>query len=145
MHTGRTAPARLSAPGSSWRTASSHSPESRSHRSDGLMAEKRSDDYPVEVPEGITPDEMQRIVERAADSVGLYISHIGSYSRKKYPNSVHWHFKRDPKEPGLLDATYWDVKSLFWLMIRRSEPKWVQRMVPKLLRALRREVADLVS
>lgn len=107
------------------------------------MAARRSDDYYVDLPEGITPEEMQGLVERAAESVGLYISHIGSYSRKKYPNSVHWHFKRDPNERGLLDATFWDVRSLFWLMIRHSEPRWVKAMVPRLLRALRREVAAL--
>lgn len=84
-----------------------------------------------------------QVVERAAANAGLYISNIGGYSRKKYPNSVHWHFKRDPKERGLLDATFWDVKSLFWLMIRHSEPQWVQDMVPTLLRELRREVNAL--
>ncbi len=107
------------------------------------MPTKKSTDYHVEIPEGLTPVEMTGIVERAAESVGLYISHVGSYSRKKYPNSIHWHFKRDPKERGLLDATFWDIKSLFWLMIRHSEPRWVKQMVPKLLAALKREVAAL--
>ena len=40
----------------------------------------------------------------------------------------------------MLDATFWDVKSLFWLMIRRSEPQWVKDMVPVLLASLRAEV-----
>lgn len=71
------------------------------------------------------------------------ISHIGSYSRKKYPNSVHWHFKRDAKETGLIDATYWDVKSLLWLMVRHREPEWVQKTAPKLHRALRQEAKAL--
>ncbi len=106
-------------------------------------AGKKSDDFYVKVPEGITKRQMQGLVERAAQAAGLYVSHIGGYSRTKYPNSVHWHFKRDPKEPGLLDATFWDVKSLFWLMIRHREPQWVQDMVPKFLRALRREVRNL--
>ena len=108
-----------------------------------MVAERKSDDYYVEVPTGVTTGQMQQAVERAAESVGLYISHVGSYSRKKYPNSVHWHFKRDPKERGLLDATFWDVRYLFWLMIRHREPQWVKAMAPKLLRALRREVAAL--
>ena len=106
------------------------------------MKEKRSDDYYVELPVGITTAQMIGIVERAAASAGLHISHIGGYSRKKFPNSVHWHFKRDAREPGLLDATFWDVKSLFWLMIRHREPHWVKQMVPVLLRELRREVAE---
>lgn len=107
------------------------------------MAEKRSDDHYVDVPEGISPEQMGVLVERAANRAGLYISHIGGYSRKKFPNSVHWHFKRDPKEPGLLDATFWDVKSLFWLMIRHSEPAWVHEHVTALLDALRLEVREL--
>ncbi|MGI9323855.1 MAG: hypothetical protein ACR2PZ_01455 [Pseudomonadales bacterium] len=107
------------------------------------MPEKKSDDYYVEVPEGISKRQMMSLVERAAEEAGLYISHIGSYSRKKYPNSVHWHFKRDAKEPGLLDATFWDVRSLFWLMIRHSEPQWVQRMVPRFLKALKKEVREI--
>ena len=107
------------------------------------MPEKKSDDYYVKIPEGIKKSEMTKIVQRAADRAGLYISHTGSYSHKKYPNSVHWHFKRDAKESGLLDATFWDVKSLFWLMIRHREPQWVKQMVPKFLAALRREVRSL--
>lgn len=107
------------------------------------MAEKKSDDFYVELPDGMDDAAMRGLVERAAERSGLYISHIGGYSRTKFPNSVHWHFKRDEKERGLLDATYWDVKNLFWLMIRHNEPKWVHDMVPKLLRALRREVRAL--
>jgi len=36
-------------------------------------------------------------VEKATEKSGLYISHIGSYSRVKYPNSIHWHFKQRKK------------------------------------------------
>jgi len=104
---------------------------------------RKSDDHDVEIPEGITKDEMISLVERAASAAGLYISHIGGYSRNKYPNSVHWHFKRDPNERGLLDATFWDAKSLFWLMIRHREPEWVHAKVPELLQALRTEVRTL--
>ncbi len=107
------------------------------------MAERASDDHYVEVPEGTTTEEMMGLVERAAEAADLYISHIGGYSRKRFPNSVHWHFKRDPDERGLLDATFWDVRSLFWLMIRHREPPWVHDKVPELLCALRAEVRAL--
>lgn len=105
------------------------------------MKEKKSDDYYVELPTGITRDQIMAAVERAARAADLYISHIGGYSRTKYPNAVHWHFKRDSNEVGLLDATYWDVRSLFWLMIRHSEPTWVKEKVPDLLRELESEMA----
>ena len=107
------------------------------------MGQKKSDDYYVAIPKGVSKQTMLALVERAAARSGLYISHIGGYSKKKYPDSVHWHFKRHAKERGLLDATFWDAKSLFWLMIRHSEPQWVKDMVPKLLRALRQEVRAL--
>ena len=110
-----------------------------------MTREKRSDDIYVPLPDGITRADMMGVVERAAASAGLYVSHIGAYSRKKYPNSVHWHFKREPGERGLLDATYWDVESLFWLMIRHREPAWVKAAGPGLLRALRRELARLAG
>ncbi len=104
------------------------------------MAEKKSDDFYVKLPEGISKKQVMTVIEKASVRAGLYISHIGGYSRTKFPNSVHWHFKRDAKENGLLDATFWDVKSLFWLMIRHSEPKWVHDKVPVLLRAIRKEL-----
>lgn len=51
------------------------------------MKQKKSDDYFVELPEGITKKQIMKAVERAASGAGLYISHIGGYSRKKYPNA----------------------------------------------------------
>ncbi|WP_425062302.1 hypothetical protein [Pyruvatibacter mobilis] len=110
-----------------------------------MVAEKKSDDIYVELPDGLNRAQVMAAVERAAASVGIYISHIGGYSRKKYPGSVHWHFKRTPKERGLIDATYWDVKQLFWLMIRHREPQWVHSMAPRLRRALAREFAAAVG
>lgn len=83
------------------------------------------------------------LVARAADSADLGISCIGGYSRTKYPNSVHWPFKRQENETRLLGATLWDVLSLFWLMMRHREPQWLKDMVPILLKALRKEVAAL--
>lgn len=106
-----------------------------------MAKEKQSTDMPVAMPDGLTRAQVEAAVERAARTVGLYISHIGGYSRRKFPNSVHWHFKRDPGERGLIDATYWDVKQLFWLMVRHREPDWVHAFAPKLRRALQRELA----
>jgi hypothetical protein len=108
-----------------------------------LAKEKKSDDIYVDLPEQVTREQIMAVVERAAAAAGLYISHIGGYSRTKFPNSVHWHFKRDSKEPGLIDATYWDVKSLLWLMIRHREPEWVHKTAPKLRQTLQRELNAL--
>lgn len=108
-----------------------------------MPKEKKSDDVHIPVPDGISKEQIMRIVERAAEAAGLYISHIGGYSRKKFPNSVHWHFKRDKSEPGLIDATFWDVKSLLWLMIRHREPAWVHETAPRLAAAMQSELQQL--
>lgn len=104
---------------------------------------KKSYDMHIKLPDDITRAQIMTLVERAATTAGLYISHIGGYSRKKYPNAVHWHFKRDKKETGLIDATFWDVKSLLWLMIRYSEPEWVHETAPHLKQALDIELKSL--
>lgn len=107
------------------------------------MKEKKSDDYFIELPKGISKDEMHQVLENAAQHVGMYISHIGGYSRVKYPNSVHWHFKRDKMEAGLLDATFWDVKNQFWLTIRHREPEWVHEMTPRFLEAIKKALEEI--
>lgn len=108
-----------------------------------MTKEKKSYDLHIDLPGEISREQMMKLVEKAAERAGLYISHIGSYSRKKYPNSIHWHFKRSKKEFGLIDATFWDVQSLFWLMIRFSEPKWVHEMAPRFQKTLALEVSKL--
>ncbi len=108
-----------------------------------MARRKKSYDLYVDLPGGITRAQVMELVERASEAAGLYISHIGGYSRKKFPNAVHWHFKRDRNERGLIDATFWDVKSLLWLMIRHSEPDWVHETAPRLRRAMAAEVARL--
>lgn len=105
-----------------------------------MAKEKKSYDLHIDLPACVTRDQMMGLVERAAAAAGLTISHIGSYSRKKYPNSVHWHFKRSKDEKGLIDATYWDVGSLLWLMIRYREPAWVHKAAPILQAAMAAEI-----
>ncbi len=107
-----------------------------------MPKEKKSYDLAIPLAEAIGRDEMMAIVERAAAATDLYISHIGGYSRIKYPNSVHWHFKRDRKEPGLIDATYWQEGARFWLTLRNNEPRWVHETAPRLRTALEDALAQ---
>jgi len=109
------------------------------------MNEKKSTDYYIDMPEGITKKQVMAVVARAAEAAGLYISHIGGYSRNKYPGSVHWHFKRNKTERGIIDATFWDIKSLFWLMVQNRNAPWVKAMVPRLRKELKREFDSLAS
>lgn len=107
------------------------------------MAEKKSDSHYIDIPEGVSKAALMPRVERAAAAAGLYVSHIGRYLAHKHPGSVHWHFKRNRREAGCLDATFFDVESLFWLMIAHRQPQWVRDKVPEFRRALEREFATL--
>lgn len=107
------------------------------------MKTKKSDNYYIDIPKGVSKETLMPLVERAAESAGLYISHIGRYLAHKHPGSVHWHFKRDKNERGVLDATFFDVESLFWLMIAHRNPQWVKDKVPVLMSALEKEFATI--
>lgn len=82
--------------------------------------------YDVALSKKYAGEEMHLIIETIAKKLNVYISHIGSYSRKKYPNSIHWHFKEHPKEKGCLDATFWEEGNEFWIVARNYEPQWVK-------------------
>jgi hypothetical protein len=108
-----------------------------------MAKEKKSYDLDLDITPDVTKKQIMGVVERAAEATNLYISHIGGYSRVKYPNSVHWHFKRDKKEPGLIDATFWKEGTKFWLIVRNNEPQWVHDTAPRLQSALKAELARL--
>lgn len=108
-----------------------------------MAKEKKSYDLALILPDEIDKEEMMRVVERSAATAGLYISHIGGYSRVKYPNSVHWHFKRDRNEAGLIDATFWEEGAKFWIVVRNNEPQWVHDTAPHLQRALQAELTEV--
>ena len=92
-----------------------------------MAKEAKSKRYDVTLSEQYTNEFMQDTIEKAAAHLGLYISHIGSFTRKKYPNSVHWHFKEKPREKGCLDATFWQEGNEFWIVARNYEPDWVKQ------------------
>jgi len=107
------------------------------------MKGKKSDNFYIEIPKGVSKEALMPLVENAAKVAGLYISHIGKYLAHKHPGSVHWHFKRNKNERGILDATFFDVESVFWLMIGHRNPKWVHEKVSNLIGALEKEFASI--
>ena len=66
-----------------------------------MAKESKSVRYDVSLSEKLSGEFVSQVIEKAAKDLGVYISHIGSYSRVKYPNSIHWHFKEHPKEKGV--------------------------------------------
>ena len=100
--------------------------------------EKKSVRYDVPMSQQRTGDYVSSAVESVASELGVYISHIGSYSHKKYPNSIHWHFKENPKEAGCLDATFWEEGNEFWIVVRNYEPGWVTKRAKQMQRLLKK-------
>ena len=87
----------------------------------------KSRNIQVKVLGDLSLDTMETVLADVGMELGLALSHITTLSRKKYPNNRHWHFKKDPKEKGCLDVTYWPEGALFWITIRNYEPSWVHR------------------
>jgi hypothetical protein len=81
-------------------------------------------------------DQMESALTEVGMKMGLYISHITKLGSKRYPGNRHWHLKRDPKENGCLDITYWPQGLALWVSIRNYEPAWVhdagEQIVPEL-------------
>ena len=105
-----------------------------------MAKEQKSVRYDVALSKQYTGKQMQSIIEKTAEQLDVYISHIGGYSRVKYPNSIHWHFKENPKEKGCLDATFWEEGNEFWIVARNYEPQWVKDKAAKMQKYLRKVV-----
>ena len=101
-----------------------------------MAKELKSVRYNVTLSKNYNSNTISKKIEAAAVSLDVYISHIGSYSRVKYPNSVHWHFKQHPIEKGCLDATFWEEGNEFWIVVRNYEPQWVKDKAPEMQRYL---------
>ncbi len=107
-----------------------------------MVKEPKSVRYDVPLSRRFTRDEIQATVEAVSEKVSVYISHIGSFSRKKYPNSIHWHFKQNPKEIGCLDATFWEEGNELWIVARNYEPQWVKDKAREMQQELSEMLAD---
>lgn len=103
-----------------------------------MATESKSVRFDVPVTKKQTGAKIHKIVDNAAADLDLYISHIGGYSRVKYPNSIHWHFKQHPKERGCLDATFWAEGQEFWIVARNYEPQWVKNKAEEMQKYLAR-------
>lgn len=61
-------------------------------------------------------------------------------SLKKYPGSVHWHFKREG-QGGILEITLWPQAGRLWFILREGRrAAWVDEIIPALQRKLEKAV-----
>ena len=72
-------------------------------------------------------EDMEKILRETTFEMGLYMSHITTLSKKKYPGNRHWHFKQEENKTaaGCLDVTYWPQHAWLWISVRQREPMWV--------------------
>jgi hypothetical protein len=61
-------------------------------------------------------------------------------SLKKYPGSIHWHFKRG-SQAGVLEITLWPQTNRLWFSLRQGRrTAWVDELIPSLQRKLEKAV-----
>lgn len=89
----------------------------------------------------MTLDEMEVIVESTGAECGCYFSHITKLGAKRYAGNRHWHLKRDSKERGCLDITYWPPGPAMWITVRVKEPDWVHVVGREMKASLERSLA----
>mgnify|MGYP001821041012 FL=1 len=77
------------------------------------------------MPDVITLDQMEVVLNEVAAGMDLYVSHITVLGRVRYPGNRHWHLKNRHEKVGCLDLTYWPQGALLWVSIRNYEPAWV--------------------
>lgn len=104
---------------------------------------EKSKNILVEVRDGLSLDERERILTDVGNDLELVISHITTLSCKKYPGNRHWHFKETTKSKGCLDVTFWPEGSLFWITIRNYEPDWVHKAGHNLAVLLKKKLASV--
>ncbi len=68
----------------------------------------------VEVPKQSELRSIAEIVERACLAEGLTLTLKGTL--KKYPHSLHWHFKQG-KSRGTLEVTWWEEQQRLWFKL----------------------------
>ena len=61
-------------------------------------------------------------------------------SLKKYPGSIHWHFKRG-SQAGVLEITLWPQRRWLWFSLREGRrAAWVEALIPSLQRKLEKAI-----
>jgi hypothetical protein len=82
------------------------------------------------LPAQIEASIVEQIVERCCAAEGLINNMKGLL--KKYPGSIHWHFKRE-RQAGTLEITLWPKAGRLWLAVQpgRTAP-WLEEVIPNL-------------
>jgi len=110
-----------------------------------VASTKTATNLEVAVTGELSLEQMESVVLEAATDLGMYFSRITVLGTKRYPGNRHWHLKRDAREKGCLDITYWPKGPLLWVSMRHYEPAWVHELGRRLAGELDRLLAGTGS
>ena len=93
----------------------------------------------IEIPEDINTEILIAAIERACRAHDLHCTLKGTL--RKYPGSVHWHFKKG-KQSGTLELTWWEDKQRLWFKVADGRTgAWVGES----MRQIKEEIQNLLA
>jgi len=84
----------------------------------------------LQLPDRVASEAVVRAVEQICASHDLTCTLKGTLIR--YPDSVHWHFKRG-REKGTLEVTWWGRQHRLWFKVADGRTAaWIDEHLPRL-------------
>ena len=103
------------------------------------MGEKHVTTTDVTVPPHADFGAVERLVEKVYQAEGLTATSKNSLA--SFPESVHWHFKREG-EKEVLELTLWPTKRRLWASVHANRVgSWTEDSLERVRRGLERALA----
>ena len=84
----------------------------------------------LQLPKVVHEGDLVRCVEVVCVTNSLTCTLKGTLA--KYPDSIHWHFKK-AKQKGILEITWWEMKQRLWFKVANNRTgEWMNESLPKL-------------
>jgi hypothetical protein len=85
----------------------------------------------IAIPTDAADSVVVKTVEQAARAISLTTTL--RTSTRSYPDSVHWHFKKQAEKRGTLELTYWPQKRKLWAKIQSGRTaEWISASLNQL-------------
>jgi len=95
------------------------------------------------VPKNCGLSKARRLIQKVCAQRGLQLAMKGTLA--SYPGSTHWHFKQ-PNQKGTLELTLFQPARRIWARVQDGRrAAWIDAELPRLKRAIERELKALVS
>ena len=97
-------------------------------------------EFELALPANIDPIIAEQVIEQCCAAQGLTQSLKGSL--KKYPDSLHWHFKQE-RQRGTLEITLWPKAGQIRFKIQEGrQAPWIEEIVSTLPGRIAQELAN---